>query len=321
MVTGSSPPPSWDTVADHLHARSAALWNLPAAEMDVDPFDVSLGIRVADHGQPLPDVTGYRHLTSRRVYVDAGSRLELRVAGASLLSDGYRLLVDVAAALETGRVGFAAAVRTALERLHELLHRSSGLPLHREIGLWGELHVLESAAAALGPYAALTAWQGPSRGEHDFTLDEADLEVKTTTSELRHHRITSLTQLSPLPGRDLWLLSVRITRSNGEGSRTLHEQIRATQDGLGELAHHLDELADETAVDQQWAPRWRLRDHPDLYRVDAAFPGLTSDKLTHAGIDITGLLAVEQTIDLENRPSSMNGPEWLCRSANQKDTT
>lgn len=315
----STATPSWDTVAAHLRARSAALWRGESADMDVDPAEPSLGIRVRDKGQPLPDVAGYRHLTSRRVFVDGGGRLELRVAGAAQLADGHRLLADVASALDTGRVDFAAAVRAALDRLHELLHRRGGVSLDQEVGLWGELHVLQSAVTALGPRAALTAWQGPARGEHDFTLTDDDVEVKTTTAELRHHRITTLTQLAPLPGRDLWLMSIRITRSNGTGSRTLHEQIQHTRQLLGDLAHHLDDLLAETATAQEWAPRWRLRDDPDLYAVDDDFPGLTRDRLTLAGIDTNHILGIDQTIDLEHRPPTTAGPQWLRPTTPDKD--
>ncbi|WP_380158803.1 PD-(D/E)XK motif protein [Kineococcus sp. R86509] len=308
--------PSLAVVMQHMSLRSPAIYPLDMydATFDIDPSDFSLGIRVRDSGASLPEVTGFDRLTSRRVYIADGTWLELRIDGATIIEDAYQLASMIFHLVTEEQASLSTAVRVSLERLQELLAQRRGLSLSVEVGLWGELFVLQRLITTVGLFPALQAWQGPQGGEHDFTLDAQDLEVKTTTSERRQHHITHLTQLEPVMDRPLWLISVQITRSTGIGSRTLLEQIEATRHVLGPYREQFDTLLTDVlkipSVPDPWSTRWRLRSEPALFPVTSAFPGLTRAALDGAGFDIARLTAVEQSIDLGGWPTSVANPSF-----------
>jgi len=308
--------PELDVVLQHLHLGSSALFSLAEGRVtfDVDPADPSLGVRVVDEGGRLPDVAGYDHLGAQRVWTGGQTWLQLRISGVTVVEDGYRLACAVLERVLVGGEPLAEAVQTSLQRLQELLARQRGLPLQREIGLWGELHALQRLATVIGAQQAVQAWQGPGYGEHDFTLTDADVEVKTTASEGRVHHIATLTQLQPVEQRPLWLLSLRITRSNGTDARTLHEQIEHTASVLAphdeDFRRCLKKLREQPIVADPWSTRWRLRDTPALFAVGEDFPGLTNRRLHAAGFDVARLDGVEQRINLEGWPTAAPVPAF-----------
>jgi len=180
------------------------------------------------------------------------------------------------------------AVDEAWTKWGRLIDSQTVLSHEKQVGLIGELWTLKRVATSRGWAAALESWHSNATAEHDFGLEDYDLEVKSTTSESRTHMIGSLTQLLPSPGRDLYLLSIQFTSaaSNTKNSFTLSSCV-------SEVFTHLSKL---DALQAQFSQRlsqvgWKqehmrfydtsfiARSKPFLIHVDQNCPRLVVDSL------------------------------------------
>jgi hypothetical protein len=92
-------------------------------------------------------------------------------------------------------------------------HREGMLSPENELGLFGELALVrDMVAAGIVPMAALSAWQGPVDGLHDFTVGDGAIEVKTTLSVGSFNvTISSLDQLDTRLRQPLYIAAVRLS--------------------------------------------------------------------------------------------------------------
>ena len=232
--------------------------------------------------------------------------IEILVTDARLFLDAYPVLRGVADRVQLDHQPMTTAIRGTLHRLGHLLQPEATLQRSTETGLIGELCLLIGAVRTTGPAAAITAWRGALSEEHDFGFPGYDVEVKTTTSERRHHTIESLTQLVPTGDRPLWVVSVQITTA-GSGGTSLPDLIRSLRAMLGHGAHR--DRFDDLLHAVGWADRhaqtcgthWRLRTPPEVFAVNNTFPRITPDMLEHA--DLARVTDVRYRIDLTGRPS------------------
>lgn len=89
-------------------------------------------------------------------------------------------------------------------------------------GLIGELLLIESATS---PATAIACWHVDVDDRYDFSLNNARIEVKTTSSAVRQHRFTSR-QLPPMHGISVWVASVQLAEvAVGETLLTLFDRI------------------------------------------------------------------------------------------------
>ena len=102
-----------------------------------------------------------------------------------------------------------------------------------EVGLFGELHLLELLAGHLDDAEALIgAWTGPTGSLHDFAFGTGAIEVKTSLSANGFRaRIGSLEQLDPSVRSPLCLAAVRL--SVAAQGLTLAEMVSRVVDRLG----------------------------------------------------------------------------------------
>jgi hypothetical protein len=104
-------------------------------------------------------------------------------------------LISVAAASASAEL----AIQHILRRLEAwqacLRARRSGLQREELVGLLGELAVLERLAAEIGLPQAITAWNGPLGGIHDFQSAGVAIEVKSTIGVSHHIHMSRLDQL------------------------------------------------------------------------------------------------------------------------------
>ena len=157
-------------------------------------------------------------------FADGQHRLEVSVAGQELLLDGHAMLCAVADRIQVDGQEPLAATRETLDHWRSMLALRTRMTPEAEIGLFGELLVIEALTATHGP-DLLQAWRGPEREEHDIGLEDLDVEIKSTSADQRVHWVSSLDQLQPSPGRELVLLSLQLTRGGAAG-RTLPQLIR-----------------------------------------------------------------------------------------------
>lgn len=187
-----------------------------------------------------------------------------------------------------------------------LKDRSGVLSKEDEIGLHGELHVLTKLAVDLqDPMAAVTAWEGPMRGLHDFVLQIGAIEVKSSVAVTGFRAtISSLDQLDQAVRSPLHLAAVRL-RDDPVGL-SLPEQVAATRavlsgslEALSAFSHRLLRYGYIEAMASHYTRRLKL-DDVRLFKVADGFPALTVRAVPRGVIsasyvidlDVSGLTAV-----------------------------
>ncbi|HWA72273.1 MAG TPA: PD-(D/E)XK motif protein [Polyangiaceae bacterium] len=215
----------------------------------------------------------------------------------------------------------ASATTASLDAFRELLAAGRVLSAERQMGLFGELLVLEHILNRAPPEAAIACWRGPLGEEHDFDVGEGDVEVKTTTSEGRRHWIGSLGQLCPSVGRPLWLASIQLTGA-GIGGTSLAELIARIENRL--TGNAIEAFNDKLLVvgwtDQYTrdAARLRRRSAPAIYAVDDAFPAITSRELERLRLGADKIVQLTYMLDLSSVSMAEEAPNLIKDIASEE---
>lgn len=255
----------------------------PESYLIINPAERRLSIQVVVDGA-LPNCTRYENVDAVTIKQGGSTWNQLSVF-SDHLEDLYPLLILILDRVQLGKQQFRPAVGDILNAYGSVLSQRSGLPLEKQLGLFGELlvlrHLLQSGTTPERSEKTVGTWLGPTQAEHDFVLHHSDLEVKTTTAEQRQHWISSLSQLVPTVGRDLHLLSLQITSAGTDGGESLPELVEGIR--------HLSEMTTSAVSafdaklhgngyhdqDQElYTGRWRLRTNPAIFLIDDAFPTL-----------------------------------------------
>lgn len=293
-------------LAEYLAAGVPALVPIagdPRVFLVVDPPLQRVVIRVPWSAGELPDLGAYRHFTAETTVRDGARWGEFAVTGDDVLLDAYPVLCAVADRVQQQGMPFAVAVRDVLGTYHELLRGLGRLTDQEEVGLFGELFVLDHLLGHVSEADAVEAWRGAASEEHDFGFVQDDVEVKTTIAESRRHWVGTVTQLAPTQQRPLWVLSIQVTTA-GLGGLTLPELIAGIRHKLvdGAVRHQFEaRLADVRWSDDQvalYGRRFRLRSDPAAYRVGPGFPAITTSALAAAGLPVERIASVAYLIDL-----------------------
>ena len=202
--------------------------------------------------------------------------------------------------IQTLRSNLAPSIEALLRRIHlwqDFMSRGSGTLLgpEEEIGLFGELHMLELLLDHVpDPETPLAGWTGPAGGLHDFVLGSGAIEVKTTLSSTGFRaNIGSLEQLDPAVRAPLCIAAVRIALS--PSGCTLPEKVSRLRERLPPTpvldmcllqAGYLPEMTGHH-VRRFMVSGFRLLE------VDAGFPHLTPRSVPG------GVVHARYTIDLE----------------------
>lgn len=264
--------------------------------------DSGVAIRVAWDGAAVPDLAEYEHLSADVVRTGDQAWAEFLIDDPDVFRRALPAVWRIVDRIQLDQLDFTTAVLTTLADFRELLEGTSGLSSDREVGLFGELTVLDCLFSTVGGSHAVAAWRGPSGDIHDFDLGIGDLEVKSTTLEKRVHWIGSLSQLEPTPGRPLWLLSVQLGTGPGE-SATIAELIaklrsRLAGANLDAFDRRLQAAGWRDRFSAGGLRRFRLRSTPLLLPVDAEFPALTQDRVAAAGMPLSRLREIAYSIDV-----------------------
>lgn len=257
----------------------------PACTLDIDPSHETITL-TTPFTPPEPDVAKWRNITFKPVASDDGELAELTVAVEDNLHAAYGLLTSIADQVQLEGEPLAAAVATAIATARKMFAGKAGLSQDQEVGLFGELLVLEYLIGKIGAGPAVASWQGPLSEEHDFVLDNIHLEIKTTTGEQRRHMMHGFTQLVPLRSIPLNLISIQLTRSNQDGGRTLAQAVSLIRAKSGGHRPAVDECLeacgwkDEDA--ELYTTFWIKRSEPRAYEVNSQFPALTLARLDPA---------------------------------------
>lgn len=276
-----------------------------------------VALRVAWDGAAVPDLSQYEHLSASVVTAAEQAWAELLIDDPHVFRRALPVVWRVADRVQLEQVSFAEAVLATLADFQELLEAASGLSSDLEVGLFGELIVLDCLVSTLGGTEAVTAWRGPNGDEHDFDLGSGDLEVKSTLSERRVHWIGSLTQLEPTPGRVLWLLSMQLTTGHSE-ALTITELIAKVRSRLiGADLGVFEKRLSSSGWREKYATtvrrRFRLRSTPLLLPVDERFPALTPGRVAATGMPLTRLREIAYSIDVTGLSEEPCPPKAISR--------
>jgi hypothetical protein len=257
---------------------------------------------VAWDGAAMPDLSEYEHLSASVVRAGERAWAELLIDDPDVFRRALPVVWRIADRIQLEQVSFADAVVATLADFRELLEGAPVLSSDREVGLFGELTVVDCLVSTLAGAQAVAAWRGPNGDEHDFDLGGGDLEVKSTLSEKRIHWIGSLSQLEPTPGRPLWLLSVQLTTGLADAL--------TTADLVAKLRSRLVGADHETFEKKLYSAGWRdkyhatmrrrfrLRSTPLLLPVNEGFPALTQARIAAIGMPVARLREVAYLIDV-----------------------
>ena len=180
----------------------------------------------------------------------------------------------------TAETPFVESLRNSVDATRVLLRELELLSEGKATGLIGELLFFASVARLYGVEAAIKSWMGPPRGEHDFSLADAEFEVKTTRSERRVHRISTGTQLWPVLDRELFLVSIQLTETGlSESSFSLPGLVEDIRELVGKgdnsFEQHLHAAGWRDWFSEILTQHYQLRSAPLAFRVDSSFPAIT----------------------------------------------
>jgi hypothetical protein len=258
---------------------------------------------------PEPDVARFRNIDVRS-YADGDEDwAEVRVAVKGAVHAAFSFLATVADRLQLNGEDLALALPYALEAHRGVFAARAGLTPEKEVGLYGELLLVDFLIKQIGAKDALDAWTGPLSEEHDFAFDHLHMEVKTTNSERRRHIIGSAQQLAPLPGIPLWLTSIQLTSSGGGSGLTLPGLIGEVSGRAGAFKPALDLRLRSSGWDDDESdlyPRaWALRGGPRGYLVHEGFPAITQERLRRVVPHVELVSDVSYRVDVTDMPASL----------------
>ncbi|WP_405060306.1 PD-(D/E)XK motif protein [Kribbella sp. NBC_01505] len=299
----------------------------PEVQLFIEPAGHEFGLRVEVSAEVEAPRIKLRNILCRVAVRDTRTFLEVAIVTPSLFRDAYPLLCALADRIQLDQLAPGVALRSTLESLASLLSGVTAMPREREIGLVGELLVVDGLIDHHGPAAAVEAWRGVLGEEHDFGLADFDLEVKTTTGERRTHWIESLTQLVATRGRPLWLLSHQLTiAGTGHGTTLpdLVDRVTAKVESSPVASEFDDALSSAGWQSEQRSgltTRWVLRAASAVFQVDENFPRLTPAALRSANIELDRIPDVRYRVNLDGLDEPVNVPAPLIALRDSKGLT
>lgn len=273
-----------DEYLGHSSPSVITIHGEPTCRLIVDPVRRRIALRTVYDGRPLPTLD-MEYIALQVVSADQQRWYEIEIEYTEHPHESYLFLSDISDLLQQEGCRFDVSVEAAVSTFEQILAHSRSLSREKQLGLFGELMFLQHTIRETSVPAAISAWKGFAENEHDFVFRTGSFEIKTTTSEARRHRISSLEQLNPVPKSSLWLLSIQITAATPTTGRTLAELVDETRqmtDDHPELEKSLARAGWRERDRPVYRNPYRLRSTPAAYRVDDNFPAITRAKLAGA---------------------------------------
>lgn len=300
---------SWENLHERIELGIPFIQDVPgnpAAHFFFEPSRAELGVRIVTQTTELPLVQP----ASIRLAIQEINRelnLEIRSGDELLFREFYDFCCEVVDEVQVNGTNPNAAIDAEWGAWVRLLDREAILSREKQIGLIGELWLFEKISAKIGFENAIESWHKENFAEHDFCLSKTDIEVKTTTNEMRIHQIGSMTQLQPSNKRLLHLLSIQLTpcAKVAKGAMSLSNSVKSIQ----QMAPNsdLETIFLERLRTTGWRDEHRrhynqtylLRSEPVVLLVDSTCPRITLDELSQiANNPIERIKAVSYRIDV-----------------------
>ena len=237
------------------------LCETPYCLLRIEPAAERLMFRTLSDGT-APTVKGLERVTVDIQELDGTMWSVVEVDAREMHQPAYALAVSIAEEMRKGS-SFAAATNAALSDLSALLAKRRRLSTEQQLGLMGELLVVEALLDGANAGEVLEWWVGPLAEQHDFALPAVDLEVKTTLSErrrqddLRHRAAT--TQSGEIRSGSFRSNSLRAGSGAGRSLAGVVVDLRERLHGDAHFDSALVELGwdddDAELYDQRYLPR------------------------------------------------------------------
>lgn len=289
----------------------------PPTYLLIDPATEQIRLRVPPE-PGFPDVMAFDRITFEvvRELGEDDEWFELAIDATDNHHEAYLVMAAIVDLVVSG-TPFTDAVTEGLRSFQELLLRKRRLTDEQQIGLFGELLLLEHAITHVPAPDVVGAWTGTDQEEHDFLFEALNVEVKTTRSEKRIHVITSASQLQPSPERPLYLLSVQVTAAGAAAQgRGLGDVIGNIREDLPEPSRHLfdkklEEIGWRDDDAELYQRRWVLRSAPRAFLIDDDFPALTPSRIAAIVPQASHVIGVQYRLDLTQLEADATIPELL----------
>jgi hypothetical protein len=318
-MTGPAPADPYDLelrwlaltppVGDRLAAERVRDWAGGPVLVALDAYGARHLLVRVDHDRSarLPRPVAGMELAVRHLH-PAGqpdaSWIDLACSDASWHRTFGGLCADVIAELPGDGPADPATLLAVLERWRRFwANDRDGLTRDEQLGLLGELWLLLEWLPRV-TVDALTAWQGPLRGRHDFVTETVSIEVKTTRTATGPvvHRVARLDQLDEPGVGQLYLLSLRAVPDplGSDDLDTLLHRSRAAAAAAGTtcsalLDDRLRAVGVTPADDGRYVEPLRVSQQ-ELYRVESDFPRLVASSFPH-GLP-AGVIDVAYSLDI-----------------------
>lgn len=314
---------SWDnfrsTVLVAGQQRIHRMTESPRIEVFGDGVANRVGAVIeVDQGTPIPpELSSLASITARLFEDDSRWYLEIATAAPTLHRQFYHYLLAVAERVVEERLPPAKAVAMELQSFSDLLEERALLGLERQIGLLGELLLLERFAVKEGS-GALDAWLGPLGEPHDFRVGTVEFEVKTTVQPRRVHTIHGTEQLIASSGCDLYLISVLLGPAGtgpgftlGETVARISESLRQSPDQLNDFLRALAACGFREADSAYYTGRYAMRRPLGIVPVTGTFPAITRSTILDAlGSGAARIESITYEVNVEGLEHEDGTPEF-----------
>jgi Putative PD-(D/E)XK family member, (DUF4420) len=233
-------------------------------------------------GTLIPSEASKLAFISTRTFNQSGrSLLEIATAAPSLHRHFYHFAVAVSERIVVDKCSAAEAVSAELQCFGELFEEKSLLGVERQLGLLGELLVLERFVQKRGA-GALDGWLGPVGEPHDFRFNSSEFEVKTTISPHRIHTINGPEQLVPSTGCSLLIVSVMLGPAGASQGFSLAEKVDQLSKEFADSATRKETFSEALSRcgfrdedKAHYGRRFAMRRPLALVPVDGNFPAIS----------------------------------------------
>jgi hypothetical protein len=244
------------------------------------PKQLGIRLRIAD-GQELPKTGELRNVTVSRVKIAGQSFAQVLTDSVPLFPTIYALIGDVLRRIDAGEKDSVLALANSLRNFEALVAKANGISRDEAVGLYGELLVLEALISA--GMVDVRSWIGANHQCHDFRLSTLELEVKTTTSNSRHHFVHGLNQLNPSPDHKLFVVSIRLGAPGSGLGRSLDDLVdtlTATLSGNEDSARYFKNELEKTRYERgkhECTVAYQLAADSTMISIGKEFPAVNQD--------------------------------------------
>ena len=291
----NAPPPlSWDNFRSSVFVAGQQRVHRVADSPYIEVFGDGISNRVGiwleiGLGTAIPpDILKLAFIKTRTFNKSGRPLIEIATSSPALFRHFYHFAVAVSERILVDRCSSVDAVSTELQCFGELFEETALLGIERQLGLLGELLVLEKFLLKRGG-SALDAWLGPMGEPHDFRFNSREYEVKTTISAHRIHTINGLEQLVPSAGCSLFIVSVMLGPPGAGHGFSLTEKVNQLYTGFahkGQLGERFSAALASCGFRNEdkahYERRFSMRHPIAIVSVDGNFPAITGSTIQDA---------------------------------------